>query len=748
MYKNIIDFIENYKRWFGYPLVFVMSVAALSLAVIRPSFIENIELKTLDERFVMRGPIEADKRVIIVAVDDNSLTEVGRWPWSRDKISELTDKILGQYGAKSLGFDIVFSEAQLNPIRESMRLIQGDEKSKEIQWLGKYQVRGDLDDHFEKVLESYREHISLGYFFYPKGGDTPSMALENMSRFKGTLQNSALSTEYSEDAEDMIPRIDAVEGNLHRFGNAVDAVAFFNFFPDVDGMVRRVPMVVELDGDVFPSLSLQTLRLFLDWPSASVKVWQGGVESIHLGDHTVLTDQSGGMILNHYGPGQTFTHIPAADILAGRVEENALKDAIIVLGVTARGVYDYRPSPFDSVFPGVEGHAAAISNILNDEAIHRPASLEIFELLGVFLISLTTGLLVYRRGPVIQSISIFGVPLIILGLSLWLFSEYGLWLKVVYLVMGVLMTTVPVTLLEYMAESGKRAFIHDAFSRYLAPEVVDRLTKNPDALKLGGEERQLTAMFSDIASFSSFSEKMTPVELVNFLNEYLTAMSDLILERGGTIDKYEGDAVMAFFGAPVDMLDNATQCVLSALEQQSLLSVLRKRWCDEGHPEVHIRIGVNSGPMVVGNMGTPTRMNYTIMGDHVNLASRLEGVCKQYRVPILMSRETYMEAREKVSSRFVDRVRVVGRSKPVDLYEPLGLRDEVPADVIERSRTYEQAWTLMRDREFVKAGEILSHLFADYPEDGLYEVMLERVNELKRNPPPADWDAIFNLSSK
>ena len=750
MLQLIANFIDRHQNWFGYPLIIIMSLLALSMAIIQPGFVEQVELKTLDERFKIRGPIKPDPRVIIVAVDDNSLTEVGRWPWPRDKIARIVDRLVNQYGVKALGFDIVFSEKQANPLEESIRLLNesGNDNSSVSQWLSQHKKAGDLDAKLGNTLQQHRSQIVPGYFFYAKGGETPEQAMKRSDRQAALMQASALTTEFSDDATHAIPKMAAIEGNLPQFTESADSVGFFNFFPDSDGTVRRIPLIAEFGGYIYPSMALQTLRVFLDWPDTSIKLDIAGVKEVKLGDRVIRTDHTGNMLLNHYGPGMTFTHVPAADILFGRADPKIFKDSIVVFGVTAVGVFDYRPSPFDSVFPGVEGHAAAISNILNNQEISRPPYIEVVELLSILVLCLLAGYFVYHRGPVLQTLCIFGLPLLIIFISIWLFTTYGLWLKATYLIVGILLSTVPITLLEYVIESRKRAFIHDAFSRYLAPKVVENLAAHPEALQLGGEERHMTAVFSDIAAFSSFSEDLSPQELVHFLNIYLTAMSDIILKRGGTIDKYEGDAIIAFFGAPLDMPDHATQAVLAALEQQKALVALRHQWAKQGYPEVHIRIGINNGPMVVGNMGTDTHMNYTMMGDNVNLASRLEGVCKLYRVPILMSKDTYIEARETIAATFVDRVRVVGRAQPVDLYLPLAGRDEISDADLETHRTYERAWGLMQKRHFDESAKILEKLVAEVPNNGLYEVMLARVNGYRKSPPAPSWDGVFVLESK
>ncbi|MFQ5581238.1 MAG: CHASE2 domain-containing protein [Mariprofundaceae bacterium] len=750
MLQAIAGFIERHQHWFGFPLVVVMSAVAFFIAIIQPPFIEQVELASLDYRFQARGVKQPDQRVIIVAVDNDSLSEVGHWPWPRDKLGKIVDRILGEYGAAVLGFDIMFSEAQENPISESLRLLDkaGKEGKSAQTWLKRHQQLGDMDAVFEKLLEKYRDRIVLGYFFYPYGADVPVLTQANLARESEMLQSSAMTAEISGRRVLYVPRMAAIEGNLPRFSQAADAAGFFNFFPDTDGTVRRIPLIAELDGYIYPGLDLQTLRVALGWPPMSVIIDEAGVERIYLGDRDIRVDQSGSMFLNHYGPGQTFTHIPAADVMAGDVDPALFKDAIVLLGVTAVGVFDYRPSPFDAIFPGVEGHATAMANILNAEEIKRPQVLEISELFAVLLLGLLCGRMVYRRGAVLQSLSIIGVPMLLVVLSLWLFSTYALWLKVTYLLLAVLLATVPITLFEYVIESRKRAFIHEAFSYYLAPKVVERLAKHPESLSLGGEERHLTAMFSDIAGFSSFAEGLEPQALVHFLNQYLTAMSDIILKHGGTIDKYEGDAIIAFFGAPLDMPDHASRCVLAALEQQQTLHTMRKQWAKDNYPVVHTRIGINSGQMVVGNMGTHRRMNYTIMGDHANLASRLEGVCKVYSTPILISRDSYLLIRDQVAARFIDRVRVVGRAQTVDIYQPMGKREQVTKEQTELCRNYEKAWEMMSKRNFTEAEKCLADLYVANPDDGPCEVMLQRVREFRKAPPAEDWDSVYVLESK
>jgi len=749
MLKAIGRFIESKQHWFGYPLIILMSVCSFLVTIYPPDLFEQIEYKTLDQRFLTRGSLLPDQRIIVLAVDDASLEKIGRWPWSRDKIGLLIERVIGEYDAAAMGFDIVFSEPQKNPLDESVRLLKESNHASPpvTSWLQSHQSVGDIDARFAQTLHRYRDRIVSGYFFYPKTEAVPGKAVAQIKQEINHLQGSSMTVKMQSETVQEVPSMAGIEGNLLRFDQAVDTSGFFNFFPDSDGMIRRVPLLARYGDSIFPNLDLQILRVAMGWPELTATIGDTGVEQIVFNGRQIDCDASGAMLLNHYGPGKTFRHVSAADVLQGKVDPAIFKGAVVLVGVTAVGVYDFRPSPFDATFPGAEAHAASMANILNGIEISHQDWMVAIEVLGVFFFSLLCGVLVYRSGAIMQSVSIIGVPLLVILFAEWLFIEYGLWMKVTYFIFGVLITTIPVIMMRYIFEARQRAFIHDAFSHYLAPEVVNQLAKNPEQLALGGEARHMTAMFSDIAAFSAFSESMEPEELVQFLNMYLTAMSNIILECGGTIDKYEGDAIICFFGAPMAMDNHALQCVKAAIRQQEELARLRKEWALQGFPEIRTRIGINSGSIVVGNMGTSEHMNYTMIGDHVNLASRLEGVCKVYRVPILISADVYEQVKGKIVCRFIDRVRVIGRESAVDLYQPIGARDNVMPEQQAMFDDYQNAWEDMVQRKFTEAEAVFARLAETYNDDPA-QVLLLRVREFIHRPPPDDWQGVYILESK
>ncbi len=748
MLNRLLRFLDRHERFFGWPLVLAAALGSFALALKAPGFLEQLEWKLLDARFRLRGPVAPPPKIAIVAIDDASVAAIGRWPWPRTTIAALVEKLLGNYHARALAFDIVFSEPQRNPFAEALRALPPTAPPSLRAMLQAHLALGDADARLAATLKRYQDRIVLGYFFYPKGSKPPASIARELDQEVARLKNSAISVKVEGGARVIGPPVAvAIENNIPKIAASGPVAGFFNFFPDDDGMVRRVPLVFRVGKEVFPNLSLQLLRVGLRWPEVILETGPEGVEGLRIGARRLALDPAGKLLLNHYGPARTFPHISAKDVLAGTADPKALRDAFVLVGATAIGIYDYRPTPFDSAFPGVEGHAAALANMLTGNELVRPRGLVAVEWVGAFLWPLVLGLAALRLGPVGQALVLVGAPLAFGALGFELFAQHRLWLKIVYWMLGVVLAVLPVLVVRYLIEAYRRSFIHDAFSHYLAPAVVEELAKHPELLRLGGEKREMTAMFSDIQGFSSFSERMSPEELVHFLNMYLGAMSDVILEHEGTIDKYEGDAIVAFFGAPIHQPDHALRAVRTALAQQALLARLREEWAREGWPAVHARIGINSGEMVVGNMGTERRMNYTIMGDNVNLASRLEGACKVYRVPILISTSTYQLVRNAIQARFIDRVRVVGRATPVELYMPAGERGEVPEEKVKIFRAYERAWTLMQKRMFDEAEKLFAQLALKH-KDPPSEVMLARVRRYKQSPPPKDWDGVYQLEQK
>jgi adenylate cyclase len=366
-----------------------------------------------------------------------------------------------------------------------------------------------------------------------------------------------------------------------------------------------------------------------------------GVREVRIGDLTIPTDEQGRILINYRGEEKSFPHIPVTDILNGDVPHSTFKDKIVMVGVTAIGIYDVRVTPFGAVFPGLEIHANIVESILSEDFLYRPNWAAIFDVLAILVLGVFLGIALPR---------VTVVP----GLVAWLgvFSSYIIFCQYLFSVHG-------------MVETRQKRFIKDAFSIYLAPTVVKQLIESPEHLELGGEEREITAFFSDVQGFTGISETLTAHEIVELLNEFLTEMTDIILHHEGTVDKFEGDAIIAFFGAPNILENHAERACLASIEMQKRLAQLRTKWRTENRPELKMRIGICTGLAVVGNMGSEKRLDYTMMGDTVNTAARLEGVNKRYGIYTLISETTRKAAGNEITVREVDTIKVIGRKKPV-----------------------------------------------------------------------------------
>ena len=405
-----------------------------------------------------------------------------------------------------------------------------------------------------------------------------------------------------------------------------------------------------------------------------------GVDGVHIGSLRIPTDEFGRILINYRGQQQTFPHIPITDILDNAVPKEAIQDKIVIVGATAVGIYDLRVTPFGSVFPGLEIHANIVDSLLRTDYLYQPVWAAIFDIMAIIFSGAFLGFILARAGVITGAVAGAGLFVGYIVLCQMMFALNGWVLNLVYPLSVILAVYIAITGYRYMVETRQKKFVKDAFSTYLAPSVVKDLLDAPERLVLGGEERVITAFFSDVQGFTSISEKLTPRELVELLNEFLTEMTDIILKHEGTVDKFEGDAIIAFFGAPNELENQEEVACMACIDMQQRLAELREKWGKTGMPELKMRIGLCTGPAVVGNMGSKNRMDYTMMGDTVNIAARLEGVNKVYGTYTMIADATYQNAGDWIRARELDAIRVVGKAEPVKIYEVLGY----PADIDDR----------------------------------------------------------------
>jgi adenylate cyclase len=517
--------------------------------------------------------------------------------------------------------------------------------------------------------------------------------------------------------------------------------------PDIDGVIRWIPAVIKFREALYAPLSIVSASAYLNHP-ISVNVTDHGIEGINIGQLYIPTDGLGQILINYRGPEKTFPHISITDILTESVPENILKDKIVLVGATAVGIFDLRVTPLGTVFPGLEVHANIVDSILANDFLYQPAWAAIFDIMAIIVAGLFLGIILPRAGVISGALA--GIFLFCghILLCQYLFSSKGLILNLVYPLSVMVFVYVAITAYRYLAEAKQKKFIKDAFSTYLAPSVVSQLIQFPENLVLGGEKRVITALFSDVQEFTSISEKLTPEELVDLLNEFLTEMTDIILKYEGTVDKFEGDAIIAFFGAPNPLDNQAEVACRACIEMQNRLAELRLKWRTEEKPELKMRIGLCTGPAVVGNMGSKNRMDYTMMGDTVNTAARLEAVNKVYGSFTLVGDSTYRSAGDNIITREIDSVLVAGKEDPVTIYEIIGYPEDVDDRMQEAANHYAEGLEAYRNQDWNRALNFFNKALEATPDDGPSKTMLNRCNEYKVNSPARDWNGVFTLLTK
>ncbi len=639
-----------------------------------------------------------------MAIDQNSLDFYEKqqnlpWPWPRELYGALV-RFLQTGGAKACFLDLILSETS------------------------RY---GAEDDKALAKAMAGAGNVFLPLFLSKEENVLAEAAPEPLRRFSQDPGRIP--------ARSLFP-LQSVSLPVETILAAARGVGNVQLAPDSDAIYRRLPLVFRLKDLIIPSL-----------PAALADYVSGrqNIEKIPL-------DRSGQMILCYHGPPGTYKTFSIAALVnsqaqieegkSPQVQPREFEGKIVIVGGTAAGLFDLRPSPLGSRSHGMEILATATDNILNRDFIRLPASALVYGLILILTLLLGVGVSLFKR---IWSIVLF----FLLGLAMPAAAaavafRSGYWLDFVGPELGVVTSFIGAALLKYSLEGKQRRFIKGVFRHYLSPQVIEEIIKNPSQLRLGGETREISSFFSDVAGFTTISEGLSPQALVDLLNGFLSEMTDIILELGGTLDKYEGDAIIAFWNAPLGQPDHALRACRAALRCQKRLAELRPEFKKNFGHGLTMRIGLNSGPAVVGNMGSSQRFDYTAMGDTVNLAARLEGACKQYRVPVLIGETTWEQVEGRIVTREVDIIRVVGKKKPIHVYEILGEAGEVGGPDLEKVKLFAMGIGLYRNREWDKA----IAAFKALGDDELARIYGLRALEFRQSPPPADWDGVFDLRSK
>ena len=731
----------------------------------RIPFIDRLEAITYDNRVTLTMPRTVDERIVIVDIDEKSLRTreeggEGRWPWPRNRLALMIDNLFEKYAAAIVGFDVVFAEPDessgLGVLQElAQSQFKGDQR-----FLSTLQEIAPQLQYDRLFADRLRERpIVLGYYFSGESRATVTGALPPPVLPPGSF------------AGRNIPffKPNGFGGNLPELLKAAASAGHFNPHEDVDGVSRRVPMLVEYKGAYYEPLSLAMVRVLLGMSEAAKaksqtvvlpKVVPGfptdalwsrgyqGLEWLEIGPLKVPVDDEAAALVPFRGKQNSFKYLSAADVIQGKVEPADLKGKIVLVGTTAPGLFDLRSTPVGTVYPGVEIHANLIGGILDRSVKQRPPYVVGAEIVLLFVTGIAMTFLLPLLTPVKQLIATIAVLMGALGLNLWVFHYGNLVLPIAS---GLLMTLVLFTFsmaYGFFVEARGKRQITARFGQYVPPALVDEMAKNPEAFSMVPRSQEMTVLFSDVRGFTTISEGLEPKDLSDLMNEFLTSLTEVIYRNRGTIDKYMGDAIMAFWGAPLPEKDHARLGIQAALEMHKKIAEMQPRFKAKNWPEIRIGVGLNSGRMSVGNMGSAIRVAYTVMGDAVNLASRLEGITKEYGAPIIVGEGARNLAQHDFVFREIDRVRVKGKLEPVAIYEPLGVTGEVAKPVLDELRLFNQAVKLYRAQEWDMAELQLFNLLKVAPEARLYQLYLDHIRIFRSNPPGRNWDGAFTFEHK
>jgi adenylate cyclase len=707
------------------------TVFLLALALYGSGLLTIAELKTLDHRFHRYAdPTKAGNDIVLVAVDEASLEAYGRWPWSRDRHGYVV-RYLKQAGAKAVVFDILFFEQD--------------------------SAAEEFDEVFAEEMRAAR-NVYLPFLMQDQHGPSatsgvPPAGLRELSPDILKKATIALDDQEAQPTETLKTYAGA-KLPAPLFAQAAHGLGYINLTPDIDGTTRRLPLLARASDQAFLHIATAVARDLLTVDQATLRP-----RELRLGPMTIPLTADHEMVIDWHGTleNRVYPVYPIGAILRSYTDMQEgkppllspalFRDKIVFVATTAAGTYDLRVTPLSPFAPGVLIHMSALDNILRHRHL-QPASRWIFAASTLVLTMATAWAFMLIQSQWVKAAAIGGLAIAYYGLAVHAFTSHGLWIDLAIPEGALAVSFAAAATVEYLTEGKQRRQLRTVFDKYMAAEVVDEIMRNPEAIRLGGEKKELTVLFSDVAGFTSISEQMDPETLVELLNKYLSAMTGIILRHRGNVNKYLGDGIMAIFGAPRGDPNHASLACFAALDSQSELAKRREQWKAEGQPDISARIGINSGWLVVGNMGSHARMEYTVMGDAVNLASRLEGANKFYDTLILLGPRTYELAAQDIEAREVDLMRVKGKKEPVVVFELLGRKGHLPAEQHRVIKTYLEGLAAYKRRDFKTAAAQFEAALALDPRDGPSRVYLGRAKEYLVAPPPENWDGVYELKSK
>ncbi|WP_215364681.1 CHASE2 domain-containing protein [Polynucleobacter sp. AP-Titi-500A-B4] len=749
-----MQFIQGLKRKLprvALGFLFAILFASQAGGWIPLPLIDRLDGMIYDVRLRLTAPGGVDPRVVIIDIDEKSLRErelggEGRWPWPRDRLALLLDRLFDDYNVSLTAFDVIFSERdESSGMRVLEKMVNSDFKGDQKLKSQYERIKPSLD--FDaKFAQSMKDRpVVLGFTFL-NPGDTSH---------KGSLSEPVMTSEQLPITL-VSPMIrEGFTGNLNSLQKLASDGGHINPIIDSDGIIRRIPMLVEYRDHFYQSLSLASARTLLGsmpikeiFANGADKNTLGGLEFLDVGGALLPIDVELTSFIPYRGPYKSFEYISASDVLNKSVPKEKLEGKIILVGTTAPGLLDLRATPVGNAYPGVEIHANLITGILDGTIKQAPLWTYAANLILILISGLLMALILPALSPMWGTLLSFSALGAVTWLNLYVYQA-GIVMPLAALLSSLLLIYLINIAYGYFIESRSKRLITGLFGQYVPPELVDEMAQNPANFSMEGESRELTILFSDVRGFTTISESLDAKTLSEFINAFLTPFTKVIYKNRGTIDKYMGDCIMAFWGAPISDADHARQGVISAFEMLKAMEELNIEFVKRNWPPIKVGIGLNSGKVSVGNMGSEIRLAYTVMGDAVNLASRLEGITKEYGVAIIIGEETQKHLPDLIV-RELDKVKVKGKDIAVTIYEPLGFQGKVSEANLTALTLFNNALASYRAQQWDEAESQFEILLADHAATGevLYMLYLDRIDHLRDNPPGYGWDGSFTFTKK
>ena len=703
-----------------------LSIFLSAIYIFFPSLPDSLDNRLRDYLFTIRGELPHNQNVVIVDIDETSIKSLGQWPWSRDKLAKILENLtLANVGI--VGLDIVFAEEDRtspHKILQNLKIYKKDVPNYDLE--------------FANIVEN--SPVILGYQFdLVKKDNTNAKAPQIPAIF--IEKDKPQDKSYLIEAYNTILNIPQIQDKAYSSG-------FFNNIPDDTGIIRSVPLIISYDDTIYPSLALEVIRVINNTQKVVVQYDENGISNIVLDDISIPTDRYGRMLINFRGAERSFKYISAIDIYNNNFDKSEIDGKIVLIGTSAAGLFDLRATPFDSIFPGVEVHANIIDNILMQDFIYKASWLDGANILIIFVLSIIVVMLTTYTTFWANPIIFISFSTSYLFLVYNLLFDYGIVLNILFPIVTVLIASIMTTLFDYFYNIKKEEAIKAKFASKVSKNVMDDILKNIDKNEFSAKSKEVTIFFSDIRGFTNISEKLDAKELISFLNRYMQPMSEIIIKYQGTIDKFIGDAIMAYWNAPIDIKNHCDLALKASLEQLEVLEKLNVELQKENLPKIDIGIGLNTGTVIVGEMGSSLRSDYTVIGDTINLGSRVESLCKYYDSKLNISNFTKDKLQEKYIFRFLDLVKVKGKNEPVEIWQVLG-SGEAKESLKEELDLYHKAIEFYKNSDFINALEIFESLEnnENKTNKNIYKIYITRCKEFIKTP-PKNFDGVYEHTTK